>query len=566
LLVGVVGCSVEDPGEPETEAPPVTLIVAASVGSTAVTTLVLEVSGPGIAANLVFNFAVVNGVATGTVTVPAGSGRTFVFRAFDAAGIETHRGSVTMDVRPGGNPGLSIVLAALAGELPIEVQLGTVRIAVAPSADTLAIGDSVVLTARVTDAEGNPVSQRVQWATLGPNVAVVAATSDSTGLVKAVGPGQTLVVATLGGVAGAASIVVSPDPTLIEVASGLTAPLYVTSPPGDSDRVFVVEQSGRIRVIRNDTLLSTPFLDIASLVTFSGEQGLLSMAFHPAYAANGYFFVDYTDTNGDTRVVRYRVSSDPNVADAASAQEILFVEQPFANHNGGLVMFGPDGYLYVGLGDGGSGGDPFGHGQDSTTLLGSILRIDVDGGFPYVIPPINPFAGHPSARPEIWAYGLRNPWRFSFDRVTRDLYIADVGQGAREEINFQPAASGGRENYGWNIMEGTQCFDPPTGCNQAGLELPVHEYDHSIGCSVIGGYAYRGNELPVLYGRYFYSDFCSGWIRSFRVENGVAVGHVDHTGQVGGGPGSVTSMGEDERGRLYVTTVGGRVLRLAPAR
>ncbi|HWP36626.1 MAG TPA: PQQ-dependent sugar dehydrogenase, partial [Gemmatimonadales bacterium] len=350
-----------------------TLVVAAYVGSTAVTTLVVEVSGPGIATRLVFNFPVEAGVAAGTVTVPAGSDRTFAFRAFDGGGVETHRGSVTVDVVAGANPGLSIVLTPLAGELPIEVQLGTVRIVVVPGGDTLAIGDSVSVTARVTDAQGNRVTQAVRWATLGPNVATVSARSDSTGMVKAIGAGQTLVVATLGGVAGAAAIVVSPNPAFVEVATGLTAPLCVTSPPGDSNRLFVVEQSGRIRVLRNDTLLATPFLDISSLVTFSGEQGLLSMAFHPAYATNGYFFVDYTDTSGDTRVVRYRVSADPNVADAGSAQEILFVDQPFTNHNGGLVKFGPDGFLYVGLGDGGSGGDPLEHGQDSTTLLGSIL-------------------------------------------------------------------------------------------------------------------------------------------------------------------------------------------------
>jgi hypothetical protein len=560
-------CAAGSPGGPGGEEPrDVTLVVAAHVGSSAVTTLVLEVSGPGIAINLVFNFSVVGGVAGGTVTVPAGSDRTFTFRAFDAGGVETHRGSVTMDVVAGMNPGLSVVLTPLSGDLPIEVQLGTVRIVVVPGVDTLEIGDSVGLTARVTDAMGNRVTQAVRWATLGPDVATVGATGDSTGMVKATGPGQTLVVATLGGVAGAATIVVSPNPSLIEVASGLTAPLYVTAPPGDLNRIFVVEQSGRVRVIRNDTLLPTPFLDVASLVTFSGEQGLLSMAFHPRYATNGYFFVDYTDTNGDTRVVRYRVSGDPNIADAASAFEILFVDQPFTNHNGGLVTFGPDGYLYVGLGDGGSGGDPLEHGQDSTTLLGSILRIDVDGGSPYASPAGNPFVGRAPARAELWAYGLRNPWRFSFDRVTGDLYIADVGQGALEEINFQYATSGGGENYGWNTMEGSQCYDPPSGCNQAGLVLPVHEYNHSLGCSVTGGYVYRGNDLPALAGRYFYSDFCGGWVKTFRILGGQAVDHRDYTSQLGGAPGRVTSMGEDARGRLYVTTLEGRVLRLAAGR
>lgn len=352
-------------------------------------------------------------------------------------------------------------------------------------------------------------------------------------------------------------------PALDLVATGLSSVVYLTAAPGDTARLFVVEQTGRIRIIRHDTLLSTPFLDIADSVTAGGERGLLSMAFHPRYAENGFFFVDYTDTDGDTRVVRYQVSADPQVADPQTATTVLVQNQPFANHNGGLVAFGPDGFLYVGLGDGGSGGDPQGHGQNLETLLGSILRIDVDGAAPYVVPRDNPFAGRQDARGEIWVHGLRNPWRFSFDRASGDLYIADVGQRAREEVNVQPASSGGGENYGWNVMEGTTCFDAAT-CDQTGLTLPVLDYTHADGCSVTGGYVYRGSVLPSLTGHYFYADYCAGWVRSLRYQGGAATDRRDWTGTLNPGP-NVTSFGEDARGELYILTQGGQVFRIVPA-
>jgi hypothetical protein len=316
--------------------------------------------------------------------------------------------------------------------------------------------------------------------------------------------------------------------------------------------VFVVEQQGVIRVVDNDALRPTPFLDIRSLVQSGGERGLLSMAFHPNYASNGLFYVDYTDTNGDTRVVRYRVSADPNVADAGSAQLVLMVDQPFANHNGGLVAFGPDGMLYVGMGDGGSGGDPLGHGQNTNTLLGALLRLDVDAADPYAVPADNPFGN------EIWAYGLRNPWRFAFDRVADMLYIADVGQSRFEEVNAVPATRAG-VNYGWNIMEGGACFEPPSGCRTEGLELPVLVYDHGEGCSIIGGFVYRGGRIAAARGHYFYSDFCTGFLRSFRLEAGAA---VDHTEWDVGDLGAVLSFGEDAQGELYVLTGAGQVLRV----
>ncbi|HVN86553.1 MAG TPA: PQQ-dependent sugar dehydrogenase [Candidatus Binatia bacterium] len=346
------------------------------------------------------------------------------------------------------------------------------------------------------------------------------------------------------------------------VASGFDSALYVTAPPGDTDRIFVVQQSGVIRVIKSGMLLPTPFLDLSAKVTFSGEQGLLSMAFHPNYATNGQFFVDYIDTTGigNTVVSRFHVSADPDVADDTSEEIILQQVQPFTNHNGGLLVFGPEAqhYLYVGLGDGGSGGDPDGNGQNTNTWLGKILRIDVDGGTPYAVPPSNPFVGQMNHLPEIWAYGLRNPWRFSFDRQTGDLYIADVGQDKYEEVDFQSATSTGGENYGWNTMEGKHCFNPSSGCNTTGLTPPILEYSHgtndSNGCAVIGGYVYRGCAMPNLHGRYFYGDLCKAFVRSFSVVGGVAAAMQDDTSQLAMGAISMTSFGEDARGELYVVS------------
>jgi len=346
------------------------------------------------------------------------------------------------------------------------------------------------------------------------------------------------------------------------VTDALSRPVHVTAPPGDVDRLFVVEQAGRIRILEAGVLLASPFLDITNSVSCCGERGLLSLAFDPAYAANGRFYVYYTDQSGDTRVVRFRLGPDPNLADPASEELVLSVGQPYANHNGGLVAFGPDGYLYVGLGDGGSAGDPDGNGQKPATLLGSLLRIAVGDAAGYSVPTDNPFVGHPSARPEIWAYGLRNPWRFSFDRLTGDLYLADVGQTRLEEVNVEPQPSPGGVNWGWDTMEGTECFGS-TSCDRSGLTLPVLEYDHGQGCSVIGGHVYRGSDLPDLRGTYFYSDYCSGWVRSFRYQGGEAVSRTDWTGVLGPA-GNVTSIGEDARGELYVTTQSGRLYRIAP--
>ncbi|HEU5169938.1 MAG TPA: PQQ-dependent sugar dehydrogenase [Gemmatimonadales bacterium] len=349
------------------------------------------------------------------------------------------------------------------------------------------------------------------------------------------------------------------------VATGLQFPVDLTSPPGD-DRLFVVEKGGRIRIVRDGTILPAAFLDLSGQVSTGSEQGLLGLAFDPAYATNGRFVLNYTDPNGDTRISALRVSADPDLADAASEQVLLAVDQPFSNHNGGQVAFGPDGYLYVALGDGGDGGDPFGNGQSLATLLGKLLRIDLSAT-PYAIPADNPFAAAagPATRGEIWAYGLRNPWRFSFDRLTGDLYIGDVGQNRYEEIDVSPAGAGaGRgANYGWNLLEGLHCYPSGDGCDRTGLVPPVLEYDHGNGCSVTGGYVYRGAALPALQGTYFYSDFCSGWIRSFRFANGGATDlqqwdDLDPAGQV-------TSFGQDARGELYVLTAAGTVYRIVEA-
>jgi glucose/arabinose dehydrogenase len=350
---------------------------------------------------------------------------------------------------------------------------------------------------------------------------------------------------------------------LREVALGLESPLFLTSPPGDLNRQFVVEKTGKIRIIRNEALVPTPFLDISGKVSNGSEQGLLGLAFHPQYAANGLFVVNYTNTSGDTRVSLFRVSPDPDRADASSEQVILAVDQPFSNHNGGMVAFGPDGKLYVGMGDGGSGGDPQDNGQSRATLLGKLLRLEVNATGQVSVPADNPFAGQSGIRPEIWCWGLRNPWRFSFDRSTGDLYIGDVGQNAREEINVSTdvAQFGRGRNYGWNIMEGMACFGGST-CDRNGLTLPVLDYSHAEGCSVTGGYVYRGSAVGALAGHYFYGDYCEGWVRSFRLA-GTGVTEQQEWPSLRPG-GQILSFGEDARGELYILSGSGKVFRIEP--
>jgi glucose/arabinose dehydrogenase len=348
------------------------------------------------------------------------------------------------------------------------------------------------------------------------------------------------------------------------VASGLGALTYLTAPPGDNARLFLLEQSGRIRIVKNGVLLTTPFLDIHTLVTNGSEQGLLGMAFYPDYATSGRFIVSYTSptgamSGGQSILTRYTVSADPDVANPTADRILLTVDQPYTNHNGGMITFGPDGYLYFGLGDGGSGGDPQGTGQNRTDLLGSMLRINVSGAGDYTIPASNPYALSTTLRKELWNYGLRNPWRFTFDRLTGDLYIADVGQDRVEEVDVAPAASGGGENYGWNEAEGNECYT--AGCNLNLYVAPEATYTHADGCAVIGGYVYRGSAIPALAGTYFYTDECAGWMRSFRWSAGTVTERLSWPPLSTGGP---QSMGEDAQGELYIVTGGGRAYRIVP--
>ncbi len=343
------------------------------------------------------------------------------------------------------------------------------------------------------------------------------------------------------------------------VASGFSLPVHVTNAGDGSGRLFVVEQGGRIKIIKNGAV--STFLDISSLVSCCGERGLLSVAFDPSYKQNGHFYVDYTNTAGNTVIARYLVSSNPNVANAASAVTLLTIAQPYANHNGGQLMFGPDGYLYIGMGDGGSGGDPENRAQNLNTLLGKILRIDVNHGTPYAIPPNNPYVGK-TGRDEIWAYGLRNPWRFSFDRLTGDLYIGDVGQNLWEEIDYEAAGSPGGLNFGWRCKEGTHDYNL-SGNPCTGLTGPIAEYSHSVGHSVSGGFVYRGGEFPALVGRYFFADYVDKKIWSM-----VKTGSVWSTPtlEIANTGFNISSFGEDEQGELYVVDYsGGTIRRLTDA-
>jgi len=332
------------------------------------------------------------------------------------------------------------------------------------------------------------------------------------------------------------------------VVTGLTSPVDITHAGDGSGRLLIVLQTGQIVIYDGAQVLPAPFLDISGLVSSGGERGLLGVAFHPNYASNGFFYVNYTDAAGDTVISRYSVSADANLADPTSAFILLTIPQPFSNHNGGQLQFGPDGYLYIAVGDGGSGGDPQDNAQNLGSFLGKILRIDVDGGVPYAIPADNPYAGIAGALEEIWASGLRNPWRFSFDRLTGDLFIGDVGQGSWEEVDFQPAGSAGGENYGWRLMEGNSCFNPSTNCNNGTLTLPILVYDHNVGCSVTGGYRYRGSNNLDLDGFYVYGDYCTGrmWGAKEDGMGGWTNTELIDTNFL------ISTFGEDESGEIYV--------------
>lgn len=348
--------------------------------------------------------------------------------------------------------------------------------------------------------------------------------------------------------------------TLIPIVEdGLERPVFVIEPDDGSERLFILEQPGRIQIVEEGELLDESFLDLTDVTgVTANERGLLGLAFHPDFAENGYFYVNYTQSSdGDTIIARFSVSEDdPNLADRDSEFVIMEIDQPFSNHNGGMIAFGPDGYLYIGMGDGGSGGDPDGNGQNPQTLLGTILRIDVDSDEPYAIPEDNPFADGEDGLPEIWAIGLRNPWRFSFDMETSDLYIADVGQNQFEEIDFQPADSIGGENYGWNVYEANSSF---SGDGQDGTVFPIAAYSRSEGCSVTGGYVYRGEAVPSLTGLYLYGDFCTGtvwWAR--QNEDDGWDGDVLFDTDI-----PISSFGQDLDGEIYIVDHRGGIYLLA---
>jgi glucose/arabinose dehydrogenase len=347
------------------------------------------------------------------------------------------------------------------------------------------------------------------------------------------------------------------------VVAGLEAPVDVANAGDGSGRLFVVEQAGRIRVIKDRTALAEPFLDITDRIASGGERGLLGLAFHPDYPADPRFFVDYTDRDGNTVISQFQVSpTDPNLADQDSETILLHIDQPFANHNGGAVVFGPDGMLYIGMGDGGSAGDPQGNGQRLDTLLAKVLRIDVNvqrgNAIPYLIPPDNPFVANAQAQPEIWLTGLRNPWRMRFDRATGDLWIGDVGQNAWEEIDVARAGTSG-QNYGWNRMEGFHCYQPATACDQTGLTMPVAEYGHGDGCAVIGGVVVRDPRQGRLDGGYLFGDACSDnlWLMSPAGDARREPTIVARLGR------TLSSIGEGEDGTVYATSLSpGELLRL----
>ena len=375
------------------------------------------------------------------------------------------------------------------------------------------------------------------------------------------------------------------DIAVIKVADVPAKALYITQPSNETDRLFVLNQKGRIHIITNGETLKTPFLDISDRVhgslTPGSEEGLLGLAFHPDYKTNGYFYLNYVNKNDSSIVSRFSVTDNPNIADEGTEKMILGIPQPFGNHNGGHLAFGPkDGMLYIGFGDGGKWGDPYNNSQDLKTLFGAILRINVDMGDPYTIPPDNPFFNDTGKRSEIFCYGLRNPWRFSFDRETSDLIIGDVGQNLWEEINWLTWDESLGANFGWRTMEGNHCYDPEEFCDTTGLIMPVFEYPNNAsymkiligmdereatGCSVTGGYVYRGNNNPDLWGTYIFGDYCTGRIWSFKLKNGKPTKFKNlrpelkkHSRDV---PLFISSFGEDSSGELYVVDYLGAVYK-----
>ncbi|NHZ43520.1 PQQ-dependent sugar dehydrogenase [Massilia aquatica] len=445
---------------------------------------------------------------------------------------------------PAGNGALTVNLAGLPAGLPAVVRIS----GPASYAKTIGSGQTLASLApgNYTVSADSILSGNLSWSASAPvQTATVAA--GATAVVNISYSSSTLAL------------------TVREVAN-VSGAVFLTAPASDT-RQFIVERSGRILVMQDGALLGTPFLDIRNRVAAVGEGGLLSMAFHPNYASNGWFFIYYTDAANNIVVERHSVSSaNRNLAEPSAVLEIIRIPHPGAtNHYGGLVSFGADGYLYLASGDGGGAGDPQGNAQNFNSLLGKMLRLDVAdarGAQPYLIPPSNPFVGQSGRRAEIWALGLRNPWRYAFDGDR--LYIADVGQAKREEVNVA-AAGQAALNYGWNIMEGTLCYNAAI-CNNNGLTMPAFEYDHGAnnvnGCSITGGFVYRGKALPELAGRYFYSDYCGGYLKSFLYKDNSA---TEQTSWTIPDIGSIQSFGQDGDGELYLIAATGKLYRIVRA-
>jgi len=487
------------------------------------------------------------------------------FSMTDGTGVATQNWTL-------GPPGYQRAKAVVAGLTPVAFDANSV---VDGATVTKLSGDGQIrdlgerftaFSLRATDAASAPIAGvAVTWVITSGNGMLrrVSTSTDANGTASAkLDPSPTVqaftVDARVAGVGGASFSVRATDGSEIvfdTIATGLARPVYVTAPPGDA-RLFVVELSGRIRIMKNGVFLPTPFLDIHSNVLSSGEHGMFSMVFHPQYASNGFFFVNYTDLDGTSRIERYHATPGSDVADPGSMKLILTQTQPIGSHNGGHMLFGPDGRLFIPFGDGGGNNDPNRNGQNLGTWLAKIVRVNVDvANRPYLVPHDNPFLDNPDALPEIWALGLRNPWRIAFDNGL--LYVADVGEGQREEVNVVGARTGG-VNYGWRIMEGSICRGVP-GCDQTGLTLPVLDYDHTQGCSITGGFVYRGTDLPEIVGTYFYTDFCAGWVRSFRYVDGQvrATRQWDQLGTLT----NPTSFGVDGQGELYITTYDGLIVK-----
>jgi glucose/arabinose dehydrogenase len=478
--------------------------------------------------------------------------------------------------------GSALVRAAAAGErdsVRITVVPLVASVAVEPDSTTVLVGESQRLAARVRDARGADLEgQAVRWSSDDEAVARVGAD----GTVHALAPGRAVVTAESGGTSATAVVRVErgalPELRLERVAGIFhPSPTFLTSPPGDP-RLFVGTVDGQVWIVDDGRILPEMFLDLRELVHHEGERGMYQLAFHPQFASNGYFYVKYVDHGATIHVARYRAGADPNRADPASRKAILSIPHPpTMEHFGGSMAFGPDGKLFIGVGDGGHG-----HGanaQDRSTLLGKLLRIDVDGGDPYAVPADNPFARQAASRGEIWALGLRNPWRLAFDHQAGLLYVADVGETHWEEVNVVRADQGG-QNYGWPRLEGSHCFPAgTTGCDRSGLTLPALEYPHPntagaqqsahpAGCAVTGGYVYRGGRMPALRGHYFYGDLCQGWVRSFRYEEGQAADQrqwlLGATLPAGERLPFLVSFGQDSSGELYVLPYSGIVYRIVP--